>query len=100
MGWASRAIAELQAGRTVDIRPRGKSMSGKVEDGDLVTVAPCDPKSLVVDDIVLVRVGGREYLHLVKARDGERIQIGNNKGHVNGWVGPAAVYGKAIRVSR
>lgn len=73
-------------------------MSGKVNDGDLVTVAPCDPDKLEVGDIVLVRVSGNDYLHLIKAKDRERFQIGNNRGGINGWVGKNSIYGKAIRV--
>jgi hypothetical protein len=37
-------------------------------------------------------------LHLVKAIDGGRFLIGNNRGGVNGWVGPNGIYGKASKV--
>ena len=73
-------------------------MRGRVNDGDRVTVAPCDPAALAVGDIVLVRVHGADYLHLVKAIDRGRFQIGNNRGGINGWVGPQAIYGKAVQV--
>jgi hypothetical protein len=73
-------------------------MRPKVNDGDLVTLAPCAVEDLEVGAIVLVRVAGNDYLHLVTATDGQRFQIGNNRGHVNGWVGPAAIYGRAIKV--
>jgi SOS-response transcriptional repressor LexA len=100
MSWAKFAIEGLRAGRTVQIRPRGHSMKEKVNDGDLVTVAPCKPEELRAGDIVLVRVRGTDYLHLIQAIDGERFLIGNNRGGINGWVGPHCVYGKAIRVER
>lgn len=73
-------------------------MRGKVNDGDLVTVEPCDPATLQRDDIVLVKVCGRDYLHLVKAVGAGRLQIGNNRGHINGWVGYNCIYGKATKV--
>jgi hypothetical protein len=98
MGWASFAVAELGKNQTVRIRPRGHSMTGKVNDGDLVTLAPCDKTQLQVGDIVLVRVKGNIFLHLIKAINGERFLIGNNRGGINGWVGPNAIYGKAIKV--
>ena len=98
MSWAKFAIEALQRKETVQIRPRGHSMKGKVNDGDLVTLEPCATENLSVGDIVLVRVSGRDYLHLVKAIDGKRFQIGNNRGGTNGWVGPHAIYGKAIKV--
>ena len=54
-------------------------MKGKVNDGALVTVEPCVADTLEVGDIVLVRVKGNDYLHLIKAKDTKgRFQIGNN----------------------
>jgi hypothetical protein len=73
-------------------------MKGKVEDGSLVTLAPCAPSALGVGDIVLVRVHGHVYLHLIKAVAGGRFLIGNNRGGINGWVGPNAIYGVATAI--
>lgn len=73
-------------------------MKGRVNDGDIVTLAPYGESDPAVDDIVLVRVHGREYLHLVKARQGDRYLIGNNRGGINGWVGCQAIFGHAIRI--
>lgn len=98
MSWADRAKEALRRGETVTVRPRGHSMRPKVNDGDLVTLQPCVPEQLEVGSIVLVRVSGNDYLHLVTAIDGKRFQIGNNRGHTNGWVGAAAIYGRAIKV--
>lgn len=97
MGWATGHIQRLQAGETVQFRPRGNSMEGKVSSGQLCTVAPLtEPPE--VGDVVLCKVRGREYLHLVKAIKGDRYQIGNNKGHINGWIGINAIFGKLIEV--
>jgi hypothetical protein len=98
MGWASGHIAKLRAGETVSFRPRGHSMSGKIESGNLCTVTPVDPGTLEVGDVVLCKVNGREYLHLVKAVQGERFQIGNNRGRVNGWVSAGAIFGRCVAV--
>ena len=73
-------------------------MMPRVRSGALVTLEPCRPDQLAVDDIVLVRVKGSVYLHLIKAIDDERYQIGNNRGGINGWVGAHAIYGKAVKV--
>jgi len=100
MSWAKFAIEALKRGETVQIRPRGHSMRGRVNDGNLVTVEPCNPATLERDDIVLVRVSGRDYLHLIKAVDGDRFQIGNNRGGINGWVGRQCIYGKAVRIEK
>ena len=99
MGWATPHIAKLRAGETVAFRPRGNSMSGRIDSGQLCTVAPvADPASLAVGDIVLCKVNGREYLHLIKAIQGKRFQIGNNRGRINGWVSANAIFGRCVRV--
>jgi len=98
MGWASQSIASLGRGEAVRFRPRDNSMRGKVESGQLCTVEPVDPASLAVGDIVLCKVNGREYLHLVKAIQGGRFQIGNNRGRINGWISAHSIFGKCIRV--
>lgn len=98
MGWAVAYIGKLRAGETVSFRPRGHSMSGKIESGQLCTVAPVDPETLEVGDIVLCKVNGREYLHLIKAIQGPRFQIGNNRGRINGWVSAGAIFGKLVAI--
>jgi hypothetical protein len=98
MGWATHYIEKLRAGETVSFRPRGSSMKGRIESGCLCTVAPVDRPTLAVGDIVLCKVHGAEYLHLIKAINGERFQIGNNRGRINGWIGPNGIFGKCIRI--
>jgi hypothetical protein len=98
MGWASGHIARLQRGETVSFRPRGKSMTGRIESGQLCTVAPADPPTIAVDDIVLCRVRGAEYLHIVKAIQDQRFLIGNNRGRINGWIGAHSIFGKCIKI--
>jgi phage repressor protein C with HTH and peptisase S24 domain len=99
MAWASHYIQKLKAGEVVTFRPRGNSMVGKIHSGDLCTVEPIvDHTTLRVGDIVLCKVGGSEYLHLIKAIQDERFQIGNNRGGINGWVGSNGIFGKCILV--
>ena len=93
MGWASAYIEKLRGGEIVSFRPRGNSMAGRVESGQLCTVEPVDPATLCVGDIVLCKVNGREYLHLIKAIQGHRFQIGNNRGKINGWISAGAIFG-------
>ncbi len=98
MGWASAYIEKLRNGEAVSFRPRGNSMVGKIESGQLCTVEPVETASLNVGDIVLCKVNGREYLHLVKAIQGQRFQIGNNRGRINGWVSAGAIFGRCVKV--
>lgn len=96
MNWASSYIAELMTGKQVQFRPRGNSMAPLVNDGDLVTVAPSD--AIKVGDIVLCKVNGSVFLHLVSAIQGGRFQISNNRGHVNGWT--KTIFGVVTKVER
>ena len=99
MGWATAYIAKLKLGETVQFRPRGHSMKGKIDSGQLCTVEPVrDFESLQKGDIVLCKVNGAEYLHLIKAIQGARFQIGNNRGRINGWVGTNAIFGRLVKI--
>lgn len=92
-------IQKLRNGETVSFRPRGHSMKGKIESEQLCTVEPIqDFGTLQKGDIVLCKVNGNEYLHLIKAIQGARFQIGNNRGLINGWVGTNSIFGKLIKV--
>lgn len=99
MSWARHAIDELAQGRRATVRPRGHSMRPKVIDNARVTLRPNHaPAALAKGDIVLVRVKGNVYLHLISATDTDRVQISNNRGRVNGWVSRTAVYGVAEQI--
>ncbi len=93
MGWASAYIAQLAEGKAVRFRPRGNSMSGKIESGQLVTVEPLGEHEIKNGDIVLCKVNGTQYLHLVKACSKNRFQIGNNRGRINGWTTRRNIFG-------
>ena len=71
MGWATPYITKLRAGEAVSFRPRGNSMAGKIESGDLCTVVPVDPVAL---------------------------QVGDNRGRINGWMCAHAIFGKCVAV--
>jgi hypothetical protein len=99
MGWADGHISRLAQGEVVQFRPRGHSMTGRVNDGQLCTVVPLtDSVVLAVGDVVLCRVKGQQYLHLIKALQGDRIQIGNNRGGINGWISLRAIFGRLVAV--
>jgi SOS-response transcriptional repressor LexA len=101
MGVMEAVAARVAAGTTVDFRPRGDSMTPLIRSGDLVTVAPAIPANLEPGDIVLARVAGTTYLHLISAVDHarQRVQISNNRGRVNGWTTHARVYGICTAVA-
>jgi hypothetical protein len=99
VGWASAYIEKLLRGESVQFRPRGNSMSGKIESGQLVAVTPLAERTPQIGDIVLCKVNGAQYLHLVKAASGDRFQIGNNRGRINGWTSRRNIFGICTRIS-
>ena len=95
MGVLDTIASRVTTGSTVDFRPSGSSMAPLIRSRQLVTVAPVDPTTVDVGDIVLARVAGTVYLHLVSAVNASagRVQISNNRGRVNGWTNHAKIYG-------
>jgi hypothetical protein len=95
MGMLDSVAARVAAGERVEFRPSGDSMVPLIRSRQRVAVAPVDAARLAVGDIVLARVAGTVYLHLVSAVDParRRVQISNNRGRVNGWTGYDRVFG-------
>jgi translation initiation factor IF-1 len=100
MGWASGYIEKLKKGETVSFRPRGNSMSPRIKSGQLCTVRPVNSSELQEGNIILCKIRGTEYLHLVRARQGDRFQIMNNHGKINGWIGASSIFGLLIKIEK
>lgn len=98
MGWATPHIKLLREGEIVTFRPHGNSMAPRVRSGQRCTVEPVDPTTIKKGEVVLCKVRGAEYLHLVSAVQDGRFQISNNHGHVNGWIGANGIYGRLVKV--
>lgn len=99
MSWAAAYIEKLLRGETVSFRARGTSMEGKISNGQTVTIVPITDE-IAVDDIVLCKVRGKQFLHLVKAIRGDgQYQIGNNRGFINGWINKKSIFGKCIAIA-
>ena len=74
-------------------------MRGRIEDGALVTLAPCRPEEVRPGDVVFVRV--RDWLfvlHLVLDVQGDRFHIGTTAGRSDGWVAASEVFGRVVVV--
>jgi len=99
--WAKYHIEKLLKGETVSFRPSGSSMTPRIQSRQLCTVEPIFDHSLIEkNDVVLCRVSGNDYFHLVKAiqNKGESFLIANNHGHDNGWTNSTKVFGKLIKI--
>lgn len=98
MSWAAEHIQTLREGRIAIFRPVGGSMSPLIESGQLCTVEPIGQELATVGEVVLCRVNGNDYLHLIKKVAGSSFQIGNNRGGINGWVGHEDIFGRLIKI--
>lgn len=98
--WADKYIEQLQSGIAVKFRPSGKSMTGIINSGQMVTVLPFNDLGVDMKGrVVLCKVNGKQYLHKVlSTRADGSFQIGNNKGGVNGWTKKEHVYGLVVAV--
>ncbi len=101
MGWADQFIKVLQERGEIQFKPSGNSMTGKIESGDLCKVINYPGMVYEVGDIVLCKVAGKQYLHLISALDkpNDRVQISNNKGFCNGWIKINSIYGICVQVN-
>ena len=90
-------VEKLKDGEVVSFRPSGNSMVSRIYSKQLVTISP-NIEDIKQNDVVFCKVKGNFYVHLISALQGDRVQISNNKGHVNGWITRDKVYGKVIKV--
>jgi hypothetical protein len=85
----------LQKGESFVTKEKGNSMVPLIKSGQEHKLAPITWEEAQVGDIVYCKVSGRFYTHLVKAKNDQKgCQIGNNKGHINGWT--KNVFGKVV----
>lgn len=92
-----RIVERLARGETVVTRSHGNSMTPRIKSGSRLTVEPLH-KPPQKGDVVLAKVRGSYYFHLVTGVRGQTYQISNNHGHVNGWT--SQVYGLVTKVER
>lgn len=78
----------------VEFTAHGHSMTPLIRSGEKVRVEVRNHRE--IGDIVLAKVHGRWYLHKVTAFHDGRTQIGNNKGHINGYASEIA--GTVVKV--
>ena len=94
-GNESRMTAEhLKNGETCRVTGVGNSMIPILKSRQSVICIPVtDDVELKKKDIVLCKVNHHYYLHLIHAIKNDCYLIGNNHGHMNGWIGRKNIYG-------
>ena len=98
MSWAKAAIEALLRGEQSTLRYDGDAMQGRIDDGAEVLLAPVEPGELKVGDVVLARVKGEDYLHLIRAIDRSTFLVGDNVGGIGGWIEKDALHGVVVKI--
>ena len=97
MGIASDNIARLLSVETIISKEKGNSMLPLIKSKQPVRIEPTTWDKCKKGDIVYCKVKGHVYTHKVYAFSANKgVQIGNNKGHINGWT--KQVYGLVIEI--
>ena len=100
-GLENRISAEhLQNGEIAKVTGIGNSMTPILKSRQPVICIPVDDKTILAKrDIVLCKVNGHYYLHLIwSVKPGDRFLIGNNHGHPNGVITRKNIFGKVVEI--
>ena len=100
-GRESRQTAEmLKQGHVCKVLGIGQSMAPLLKSKQEVICEPIkDDTTLRKRDIVLCKVRGNYYLHLIHGiKNGDQFLIGNNHGHMNGWISKSQIFGKVTEI--
>ena len=97
----AQTAEHLKNGETCYVVGIGNSMTPILKSHQPVIVTPVTEETeLKKKDIVLAKVKGHYYLHLIHGikDNGQRFLIGNNHGHMNGWVSRNNIFGRVSEI--
>ena len=90
---------KLKEGLICKVIGYGNSMTPILKSGQAVICIPVtDDTELNKHDIVLCKVKGHHYLHMIHAIKNNTYLIGNNHGHMNGTISRNCIYGKVVEI--
>lgn len=91
--------SHLMAGEICKVTGIGNSMTPILKSRQSVICEPVKEDTILKKrDIVLCKVNGRCYLHLIHAVKEDSFLIGNNHGHMNGWTPRRNVFGRVVEI--
>lgn len=99
-----KAAEEMKKGKTGKLIGIGNSMTPILKSRQPVIVSPIKEDTVFEkEDILFCKVRGNYYLHKLcsmRVVDGNKEQflIGNNHGHMNGWINRDKVFGKVTYI--
>lgn len=96
----SISAEHLRAGETVKVTGIGNSMTPILKSRQPVICVPVTNGTVLKKkDIVLCKVNGHYYLHLIwSLKAGDRFLIGNNHGNPNGVISRNCIFGKVAEI--
>lgn len=99
-GHEDRVTCEhLRNGETCRVVGIGNSMTPILKSRQAVICIPVTEEvDLKKRDIVLCKVKGHYYLHLIWSVKANQYLIGNNHGHANGCISRSQIYGKVVEI--
>lgn len=95
------AAVEMKKGKIGKLIGIGNSMTPILKSKQPVLCVPIsDDLMLKKNDIVFCKVRGNHYLHKIHGIRGnnEQFLIGNNHGHMNGWINRNNIFGKVTEI--
>lgn len=92
-------LDELRNGRPARVEHKGSAMFGRIQDGQLATVAPVDGEPVRPDDLVFVYCQGNHLIRLIAAVDSDLCQIADARGKSLGWIKSDHIHGKVVAIS-
>ena len=95
--YVAMKIKRLQDGETILTSEPGNSMLPLYKSNEKHILTPISWEKCSPGDVVFSKVKGMCVTHKVYAVDPQKgVQVGNNKGHINGWT--KNVYGLAHKI--
>lgn len=92
------AIKVLEEKGEIILKCNGNSMRPIIAPQEEIHLKKVPFSKLRVGDAVFVRINKNLQVHKISAINGERFEISNNKGWVNGTVGQQAIFGLAWKI--
>jgi len=100
LAWHRHIIDSLRACQKVEVKHHGHAMLGRIEDGDIATVAPIGKHAVDIGDMVLVFCEGNYLIRMIGDVHGLRFRIDDMRGKTLGWVNYEAVQRKVATISK
>ena len=97
----AQAAEQMKQGKIGKLIGIGNSMTPILKSKQPVIVLPLTEEMLLEKgNIVFCKVNGHHYLHKIHAIKGNNKQflIGNNHGHMNGWISRKGIFGKVTQI--